>query len=64
VQGFITAVNVFGKLARTFLSQMETLKRYRTGREQKVPVQHVTVSDNAQAIVGNGSTGGGGDKKS
>jgi hypothetical protein len=42
---------------------METLKRYRTGGEQKVTVQHVTVSDNAQAIVGNVSAGGGDDEK-
>jgi hypothetical protein len=40
-----------------------TLKKYRTGGEQKVTVQHVTVSDNAQAIVGNVSAGGGDDKK-
>jgi hypothetical protein len=57
------AERVLNKLARTFLSQMETLKRYRTGGEQKVTVQHVSVNDNAQAIVGNVSTGGGGDKK-
>jgi glucose dehydrogenase len=60
----INASNV-GKLhpeARTFAAQVEALKRYRTGGEQKVTVQHVTVSDNAQAIVGNVSAGGGGKK--
>ena len=41
------------KLNRTFAAQMETLKRYRTGGEQKVTVQHVTVSEGGQAIVGN-----------
>ena len=41
------------KLNRTFAVQMETLKRYRTGGEQKVTVQHVTVSEGGQAIVGN-----------
>ncbi|WP_319588064.1 hypothetical protein [uncultured Desulfobulbus sp.] len=40
------------KLARTFATQMETLKRYRTGGEQKVTVHHVTVNDGGQAIVG------------
>jgi hypothetical protein len=40
------------KLARTFASQVEAFKRYRTGGEQKVTVQHVSVNDNAQAIVG------------
>jgi hypothetical protein len=52
------------KLARTFTTQMETLKKYRTGGEQKVTVQHVTVTDNAQAIVGNVSAGGGMTRKS
>ena len=31
---------------------MEALKRYRTGGEQKVTVQHVSVNDGGQAIVG------------
>ena len=38
---------------RTFTTQMEALKRYRTGGEQKVTVQHVTVGEGGQAIVGN-----------
>ena len=50
------AERALNKLARTFASQIETLKRYRTGGEQRATVQHVTVSDNAQAIVGNVST--------
>jgi hypothetical protein len=41
------------QLTRTFAAQMEALMRYRTGGEQKVMVQHVTVSDGGQAIVGN-----------
>ena len=44
---------IFNKLARTFAGQMETLKRYRTGGEQKVTVEHVTVNEGGQAIVGN-----------
>jgi hypothetical protein len=40
------------KLARTFASQLEALKRYRTGGEQKVTVEHVHVHDGGQAIVG------------
>ena len=40
------------KLARTFAMQLEALKRYRTGGEQKVVVQHVNVNDGGQAIVG------------
>jgi len=33
---------VFNKLARTFAAQVEALKRYRTGGEQTVRVEHVT----------------------
>jgi hypothetical protein len=48
-----SAERAFNKLARTFTNQMEALKRYRTGGEQKVTVQHVSVSEGGQAIVGN-----------
>ncbi len=47
-----SAERTLNKLARTFAVQMETLKRYRTGGEQKVTVQHVHVNDGGQAIVG------------
>jgi hypothetical protein len=48
-----SAERAFNKLTRTYTSQMEALKRYRTGGEQKVTVQHVTVGEGGQAIVGN-----------
>ena len=48
-----SAQNAFNKLTRTFVAQMEALKRYRTGGEQKVTVQHVSVGEGGQAIVGN-----------
>jgi hypothetical protein len=48
-----SAERAFNKLTRTFATQMEALKRYRTGGEQKVTVQHVSVSEGGQAIVGN-----------
>jgi hypothetical protein len=48
-----SAARAFNKLAGTFATQMEALKRYRTGGEQKMTVQHVTVSEGGQAIVGN-----------
>jgi len=41
------------KLTRIFAAQVEALKRYRTGGEQTVTVQHVSVSEGGQAIVGN-----------
>ncbi len=48
-----SAERALNKLARTFATQMEALKRYQTGGEQKVTVQHVSVSEGGQAIVGN-----------
>ncbi len=47
----------FNKLMQTFMAQMEALKRYRSGGEQKVTVQHVNVSEGGQAIVGNVTQG-------
>lgn len=40
------------KMLRTFSAQMEALKRYRTGGQQKVIVEHVYVTAGGQAIVG------------
>jgi hypothetical protein len=51
------------KLARTFAAQLEALKRYRSTGEQSIRVQHVTVNEGGQAIVGNVKTGGGGNPK-
>jgi hypothetical protein len=48
-----SASNAFNKLTRTFAAQVEALKRYRSGGEQKMTVQHVHVADGGQAIVGN-----------
>jgi hypothetical protein len=41
----------FNKLSRTFVMLLEALKRYRSGGEQKVLVQHVSVEHGGQAIV-------------
>lgn len=48
-----SAERAFNKLARTFALQVEALKRYRSGGEQTVRVEHVTVNEGGQAIVGN-----------
>jgi hypothetical protein len=48
-----SAERALNKLARTFSIQMEALQRYRTGGEQKVMVQQVSVNEGGQAIVGN-----------
>jgi hypothetical protein len=53
-----SAERAFNKLARTFAAQVEALKRYRSGGEQIVRVEHVTVNEGGQAIVGNVSHGG------
>ena len=47
------AARAFNKLTRTFAMQMEALNRYRSGAEQKVTLQHVSVAEGGQAIVGN-----------
>lgn len=56
-----SASNMFNKLARTFTSQIEALKKYRSTGEQNIRVQHVNVTEGGQAIVGNVQTGGGGE---
>jgi len=48
-----SAERALNKLARTFAMLLDAFKRYRTGGEQKVTVQHVSVSEGGQAIVGN-----------
>ena len=53
-----SAERAFNKLARTFAAQVEALKRYRSAGEQTVRVEHVTVNEGGQAIVGNVSHGG------
>lgn len=55
VQAHYTGVN---KLARTFVAQVEALRKYRNGGSQTVRVEHVTVEAGAQAIVGNVKHGG------
>ena len=54
-----SAERAFNKLARTFTTQMDTLKRYRAKAQQTVRVERVTVNEGGQAIVGNVDRGGG-----
>ena len=51
--------NRTSKLLRTFTAQMEALKRYRTGGQQKMIVEHVHVHQGGQAIVGSVTQGEG-----
>lgn len=48
----------YNKLTRTFATQVEALQKHRRGGKQTVVVQHVTVADGGQAIVGHVETGG------
>ena len=57
-EGTEASVNYATKMLRTYTAQMEALKRYRTGGQQKVTVEHVHVTAGGQAIVGTVSTGG------
>jgi hypothetical protein len=50
-QGHDSSLRAVTQLTRTFTAQMAGLKHYRTGGEQKVTVQHVSVKDGGQAIV-------------
>ncbi len=58
-----TYMNGATKSLRTFAAQMEALKKYRTGGQQKMIVEHVHVNEGGQAIVGTVNQGGGGNKK-
>jgi len=51
------------KMMRVFVAQMEALKKYRTGGEQKMIVEHVHVNEGGQAIVGTVNQGGGKNNK-
>jgi hypothetical protein len=58
-----SAERAFNKLARTFAMQLETLKRYRTGGQQQVRVEHVHVHAGGQAVVGVVESPGGGEQQ-
>ena len=53
------AEKALNRLSRTFIAQVDALKKYRTGGEQKMTVEHVHVHEGGQAIVGNVQGGGG-----
>jgi hypothetical protein len=57
-----SASNMLNKLTRTFATQIEALKRYRSNGEQTIKVQHVNVNEGGQAIIGNVTTQGGATK--
>jgi hypothetical protein len=48
-----SAERAVNKLGRTFAALVEAFKRYRNGGEQKVTVQHMSIAEGGQAVVGN-----------
>ncbi len=56
VKNLAVIEGIYNKLARTFTTQMEALRKHRHGGKQTVTVQHVNVSDGGQAIVGHVAT--------
>ena len=58
IEGVNYNVNRVTKLSRTFIAQMEALKKHRGKGKQKITVEHVTVNEGGQAIVGNVEHGG------
>jgi hypothetical protein len=55
-----SALLAVNKLARTFAAQVEALKKHRSAGEQTIKVEHVTVNEGGQAIVGIVKPQGGG----
>jgi hypothetical protein len=47
-----SAERAVNKLGRTFAALVETLKRYRNGGDHDVVVQHMSIAEGGQAIVG------------
>jgi hypothetical protein len=56
-------VNQSTKLSRTFVALLEALNKHRGKGKQKITVEHVTVNDGGQAVVGNVQGGECGHKK-
>jgi hypothetical protein len=59
-EGKEASVNQANKMLRTFVAQMEALRKHRSGGQQKVTVEHVHINKGGQAIVGTVNPGGGG----
>jgi len=52
-------INRAAKLFRTYAALVEALTKYRNKGKQQITVQHVSVNDGGQAIVGDVTQGGG-----
>jgi len=47
-----TPEHATNRLARNFTAQAEALRKHRNGGKSKITVEHVTVNEGGQAIVG------------
>ena len=54
-----SASRMFNQLSRTFVAQVEGLKKYRATGEQTVKVQHVNVNGGQAIVADTLQTGGG-----
>lgn len=63
VEGVNNNVNRVTKLSRTFISLLEALNKHRGKGKQKITVEHVTVNEGGQAVVGNVEYGGRDERK-
>ena len=59
VDGAETNANMSAKMIRTFVQQIDALKKYRTSGQQRMVVEHVHVNKGGQAFVGTVTRGGG-----
>lgn len=51
-EGETENINRATKLTRTFMAQMDALKKYRNKDGQKIKVEHVNINDGGKAVIG------------
>ncbi|MBT4922524.1 MAG: hypothetical protein HON23_05870 [Rickettsiales bacterium] len=51
-EGVTDNINRATKLSRTYMAQMDALKKYRGKGQQKITVEHVNVNEGGKAIIG------------
>jgi hypothetical protein len=55
-EGVDANINRATKLLRVFMSQIETLTKYRSGGTQRMKIEHVHINEGGQAVIGNMNT--------
>lgn len=51
-EGETENINRATKLNRTYIAQMDALKKYRSKGSQKITVEHINVNDGGKAVIG------------